>query len=88
MCRSRRVFTTAVARRAASRIPNASAIPMLRYGKLLVEVDVTTVGVEDTVGLTTALYQPSVIGVCWTAAVYQPSVRGVCWSAAIGWRFV
>ena len=47
---------------------------MLRYGKLLVEVGVTTVGVEDTGGLTTALYQPSVRGVCWIAAEYQPSV--------------
>ena len=51
MCRSRRVFTTAVARRAVSRsAEREAAIPMSRYGKLLVEVGVATVGVEDTVG--------------------------------------
>src|SRR5262249_25232236 len=82
MCRARRPFTTAIARKAVSRKPSAKAIPMVRYGKSLVDVGVATVGVDDAGGLTTELYQPSVSGVCWTAAVYHPSVSGVCWSAA------
>src|SRR4051812_23123932 len=49
---------------------------MVRVEEVL-DVGGAICGVETAGVATTALYQPSVSGVCWTAAEYQPSVRFV-----------